>query len=291
MQHGLMGSLSLVGVSGVVIILAIVVISIAALVTNLVLRSRYGGLARDIEDHKRPDLPLSSRVLTRILEDAREAKRRGGPEASTQAIIEHHFQAELGGMLLGERFVRSAVGLVIILGLVGTFYGLTLSIGQLVNLVSGDASNVVDVTDAVTSGLTRSLSGMAVAFSTSLFGIGAAIVLTFLNIFSNISDRRNALMVAFEAHLDRVLAGEARAQSGDAARLERMVEDFNAGVAGLSHAVAQFDAALQSFATTTRDFREFNLHLKDNVQRMSLSFGDLSETMRGHVLALRGNGR
>ena len=64
--------------------------------------------------------------------DAEEAARRSG-ERNTQAIIEENFQAELGSLLLAERFVRAATGLVIILGLLGTFYGLTLSIGKLVH--------------------------------------------------------------------------------------------------------------------------------------------------------------
>jgi hypothetical protein len=212
-----------------------------------------------------------------------------------QAIVEHHFQQKLRGALLGERFVRSSVGLVIILGLVGTFYGLTLSIGQLVTLVSGDGSQVVNVTDAVTEGLTRSLAGMAIAFSTSLFGVAAGILLTLFGIFFNVTDRRTALMVSVEAHLDRVLASTL-----DASRLGRsdpataglspLVAQFGDSVAGLDGAVVRFEAALQTFAETTRDFHEFNLHLKDNVQRMSLSFGDLSETLRAHIHALRGQG-
>jgi hypothetical protein len=50
----------------------------------------------------------------------------------------------------------------------------------------------------------------------------------------------------------------------------------------------QFGAALQTFAGTTRDFKEFNLHLKDNVQRMSLSFADASEAVKHHVHTLQG---
>ena len=44
--------------------------------------------------------------------------------------------------------------------------------------------------------------------------------------------------------------------------------------------MTRFESALETFATTTRDFHEFNLHLKDNVQRMSLSFADLSEVLK-----------
>ncbi|MET0410976.1 MAG: hypothetical protein ABW217_06750, partial [Polyangiaceae bacterium] len=74
-------------------------------------------------------------------------------------------------------------------------------------------------------------------------------------------------------------------------RFEQLVVGFGASVAQLSSAVDQFEAALTTFAGTTRDFREFNLHLKDNVQRMSLSFGDFSEALKAQVGHLNRPGR
>jgi hypothetical protein len=192
----------------------------------------------------------------------------------------------------------------IILGLVGTFYGLTLSIGKLVSLISGDMSQTTDVAEALTQGLTRALSGMSVAFSTSLFGIGAAIVMTLLSVFANVTDRRVAVMVKIEAFLDNVLLNALRAAHGPGALLgagmaagaggdtaPRWVAEFARSVAELDGAVKHFESALETFSTTTRDFREFNLHLKDNVQRMSLTFGDLSETLKEHVRTLQRHGR
>lgn len=296
MQHELLGSLSRVGTSGGTIIGTTLFVLFLSIGLNLYIRARYAGLLRDIEGHKRFDIPFDNRVLNRILEDARDARLRHGRDANVQAIIEHHIQSELGGLLLGERFVRAAVGLVIILGLLGTFTGLTLSVGQLVNMIAEDPARGVDVMDVVTLGLTQALSGMSVAFSASLFGIGSAIVLTLFGIVSNVTDRRSAMMVALEAHLDRVLSpidGRAgntasAAASSESEHLAQVVGDFGNAVAGLESAVMQFNAALQSFAGTTRDFREFNLHLKDNVQRMSLSFADVSETVRHHINALGG---
>ena len=56
--------------------------------------------------------------------------------------------------------------------------------------------------------------------------------------------------------------------------------------------VERFESALGAFSGSTRDFTEFNAHLKDNVQRMSLSFGDLGDTLRTQIRALKGeNGR
>jgi methyl-accepting chemotaxis protein len=179
--------------------------------------------------------------------------------------------------------------LVIILGLVGTFYGLTLSIGRLAALVSSDATDASLITESLTAGLTQALTGMSVAFSTSLFGIVAAIVMTLLGVFCNVSDRRTALMAQIEAYLDNVLlSGIARGDSSD--RLDRSMQAFGQTVERLEGAVGHFESALQTFATSTRDFQEFNLHLKDNVQRMSLGFADLSETLKAHARSTQSRG-
>lgn len=294
MEDGLFASLALVGTSGAIIIGITLFVLFLSIGLNLYMRARYSALSTDIEDHKRPDRPFTNHVLNRILDDARDAKLRQGRDANVQAIVEHHFHAELGGLLLGERFVRSAVGLVIILGLVGTFTGLTLSVGQLVSMIADSPARGIDVADVVTGGLTKALSGMSVAFSCSLFGIASAIVLTLFGVLSSPTDRRMGLMIAVEAHLDRILsfapeAGGARAGSTpETEHLAQIVSDFGAAVAGLENAVMQFGTSLQTFAGTTRDFREFNLHLKDNVQRMSLSFADASEAVKNHVHTLQG---
>jgi len=295
MREDFLGSLALVGPSGAAIIGITLFVLFLSIGLNLYLRGRYATLTQDIDDHKRADRPFSERVLNRIMEDAILQRQRQGRDANLQAIIEHHFQTEHAGLLLAERFIRAATGLVIILGLVGTFTGLTLSVGQLVGMLAEDPARGVDVADVATKGLTRALSGMSVAFSASLFGIGSAIVLTLFNVLSNVTDRRQALLTDVEAHLEKMLVaaspaartGEAGEVSPENAELAQIVADFGAQVAGLESCVMQFGSALQTFAGTTRDFREFNLHLKDNVQRMSLSFADVSEAVKHHVHALR----
>jgi hypothetical protein len=285
-------SLGMVGASGQLIILAILAILAITVVATFVIRARYASIERDLARHI-PEREIGNAVLDRIVREARAARAGGAHDVNVQVIVEHAFQSELGGLLLLERFVRAATGLVIILGLVGTFYGLSLSIGKLVNLVAADSpASSGDMTETLTRSLTNALGGMSVAFTASLFGIATAVVLTLLGVFFNVSDRRTALMVQIEAYVDRLLAavgGPAPGVAGSVrvdGRFEQLVVGFGASVAQLASAVDQFDAALTTFAGTTRDFREFNLHLKDNVQRMSLSFGDFSEALKAQVGAL-----
>jgi hypothetical protein len=297
MPGAILDGLSLVDASGYVIIAAIVASLVASVASNLFISARYGAMAKDLRKSRSGDEPFVHPVLNRIVKDARDAARRRPREINTQAIIEENFQSQLGWLLLGERFVRSATGLVLILGLSGTFYGLTMSIGKLSHLLSAEGAKVTDVMTSLTSGLTQALSGMSVAFSGSLFGIVSAIVLTVFGVFSNLTDRRMAVMVQIEAYLDHAFGADSRVETpapgvrsslaAGEEKLERIVVDFGQSVARLEGAVADFDAALQKFAASTRDFREFNLHLKDNVQRMSLSFGDLSETLKVQIGALK----
>ena len=295
-QGGVLVEVATLDVRGYVIVAAIVACFVVSLLTTLGVRARYARIASDLNE-KAGVVPFETPLLRLIVQDVSERARAGG-SPGVQAIIEHHMQQQLRGALLGERFVRASTGLVIILGLVGTFYGLSLSVGKLVRLLAAD-SGTVDITQALTVGLTDTLAGMSVAFTSSLAGIAAAILLTLLNVLLNIASARNALTLQLETYLERLLAGElAHAatlaadgssavaavagglSSREARALGQLLDNFGESVKQLEGSVTRFESALSSFATTTRDFREFNLHLKDNVQRMSLSFADLSEVLK-----------
>jgi hypothetical protein len=299
MRDALFQSMALVNASGYAIIAAIVLLAALGIGLTFWIRARYGRIAADLRERADGGV-FDTAVLNQIARDTRAALQRSAADVNAQAIIEHNFQAQLRGLMIGERFVRSCTGLLVILGLVGTFYGLTLSIGKLAALVSGDAGDASAITESLIAGLTQALTGMSVAFSSSLFGIVAAIAMTLLGVFFSVADRRNELMAQVEDYLDNalrpaVLAALAAAApaatralpGGGGAASDGALAAFEQSVARLDGVVAQFETALSAFATTTRDFREFNLHLKDNVQRMSLSFGDLSETLKEHARAIK----
>ncbi|HEY3818188.1 MAG TPA: hypothetical protein VGL81_13505 [Polyangiaceae bacterium] len=254
MPNPILDGLALVDSTGRLILETTVAALVAGIGANLLLRARYAALERDLHRNAEPRPHFSNPALSRIARDAEEAAGRSG-ERNTQAIIEEGFQAELGWMLLAERFVRAATGLVIILGLLGTFYGLTLSIGKLVHLVSEDSVATADVAQAVSHGLTQALAGMAVAFSNSLVGIGSAVVLTVVGVVSNVTDRRTALMVQIETCLDRVFPGGAAAADDPAGSVDRFVASVNR----LEGTVARIESALQRFAASTKDLREVQL--------------------------------
>jgi hypothetical protein len=254
MPNAILDGLSLVDSVGDAILVANVASLLAGIGAHVFLRGRYRALERDLDRNGGPRPHFTHRVLGRVVQEAEEDARRSR-EPNTQAIIEDAFQSELHGLLLAERFVRAATGLVLILGLLGTFYGLTISIGRLVHLVSSDATPVGDVAQAMTQGLTQALSGMAAAFSNSLVGVASAVILTLAGVLNNVTDRRTALMVRVETYLDRLLPKPAP-RATDAGRA---LAGFDDSVRRLEGSVTRFEAALQGFAARTNDLREVHL--------------------------------
>jgi hypothetical protein len=246
-------------------ILATTVASLALSVgANVFLRARYASLRQDLRSGEGSGGPFVHPVLNRIVRDAEQAARRS-TEVNTQAIIEERFQTDLAPLLLAERFVKAATGLVIVLGLLGTFYGLTLSVGRLVHLVAFDAGQARDVAETVTTGLTHALMGMAVAFSNSLLGIFSAVVLTIVGVLSNVTERRLALVIELETFLDRTSA--ARAPDHGATTFEGAIAQLGASVARLDVAAQRLESAFQALSATTRDFKQFTVQIVANSPR------------------------
>jgi hypothetical protein len=79
---------------------------------------------------------------------------------------------------------RYLTGLLVFLGLLGTFWGLLQTIGSIGNTIQTlePGGNSGDMLNSLKSGLQAPLSGMGTAFSSSLFGLSGSLVLGFLDL-------------------------------------------------------------------------------------------------------------
>lgn len=80
---------------------------------------------------------------------------------------------------------RYLIGLLIFLGLLGTFWGLSQTIGAIAGVVSGldvGANDIKEAFEALKVGLQSPLKGMGTAFSSSMFGLGSSLILGFLDL-------------------------------------------------------------------------------------------------------------
>ncbi len=88
--------------------------------------------------------------------------------------------------------LRYMTGLLIFLGLLGTFWGLIETVGSVGNVINslkpgGDAGAIFD---SLKEGLAAPLGGMGISFSSSLFGLAGSLVLGFLDLQTSQAQNR-----------------------------------------------------------------------------------------------------
>ena len=106
---------------------------------------------------------------------------------------------------------RYATGLLIFLGLLGTFWGLLLTIGSVAKVINDMSVGTGDINalfNQLKSGLAEPLRGMAIAFSSSMLGLAGALVLGFLDLQAGQAQNR------FYTELEDWLAAATRLSSG-----------------------------------------------------------------------------
>lgn len=123
---------------------------------------------------------------------------------------------------------RYLVGLLVFLGLLGTFWGLLQTIGSIGDTIqaldpgSGDAAAVLE---ALKAGLAAPLQGMGTAFSSSLFGLSGSLVLGFLDLQAGRAQTRfyteleNWLSTVTDLSSDMVVADAKNGSSSDEIRV------------------------------------------------------------------------
>jgi hypothetical protein len=108
---------------------------------------------------------------------------------------------------------RYMTGLLVFLGLLGTFWGLIETVGSVGKVidglkVGGDAGALFDT---LKEGLAAPLGGMGISFSSSLFGLAGSLILGFLDLQSSQAQNR------FYTDLEDWLASTVRGYSGEGA--------------------------------------------------------------------------
>ncbi len=106
---------------------------------------------------------------------------------------------------------RYMTGLLIFLGLLGTFWGLLLTVHSVANVIGSMSVGSGDINalfEQLKAGLAQPLRGMGTAFSASMFGLSGALVLGFLDLTAGQAQNR------FFNELEEWLAGITRLSSG-----------------------------------------------------------------------------
>jgi hypothetical protein len=153
-----------------------------------------------VNGYRRADPALAGKRAPKLL--APMAAILGGERPERVAISAQTMRAFLDSLSArldeGRDISRYLTGLLVFLGLLGTFWGLIETVGSVGSIINGlqvggDAGSVFE---ALKQGLAAPLGGMGISFSSSLFGLAGSLILGFLDLQT--SQAQNRFYTSFE---------------------------------------------------------------------------------------------
>jgi hypothetical protein len=177
---------------------------------------------------------------------------------------------------------RYMIGLLIFLGLLGTFWGLLGTIGAVgdtIQNLSVDGGDFAVLFDELRAGLQAPLTGMSTAFSSSLFGLAGSLVLGFLDLQAGQAQNR------FFNDLEDWLSGMTRLGSGIAIGDGDGDHSIPTYVSALLEQTAESMTSLQRIVTRAEDDRG---QTNDSIRELADKLAVLGDQMRaGQGLMIR----
>jgi len=182
---------------------------------------------------------------------------RSGRMTISQQTMRHLLDSIATRLDEARDISRYMTGLLVFLGLLGTFWGLIETVGSVGKVidglkVGGDAGALFDT---LKEGLAAPLGGMGISFSSSLFGLAGSLILGFLDLQSSQAQNR------FYTDLEDWLASTVREYSGEGAgggELQGAVERLRASLdeggtsRGTTAAMANLAEAIQGLVAHMR---------------------------------------
>jgi hypothetical protein len=134
---------------------------------------------------------------------------------------------------------RYMTGLLVFLGLLGTFWGLIETVGSVGSVIqglkaSGDAGSMFD---SLRDGLAAPLSGMGISFSSSLFGLAGSLILGFLDLQS--SQAQNRFYTELEDWLSTTVYDQAAEPGSAGAASVNFSSEMRGAIDRLKEAIAE----------------------------------------------------
>ena len=193
----------------------------------------------------------------------------------------------------GREISRYLIGLLIFLGLLGTFWGLlgTLgSIGETIRSLSVGSADLNLMFDDLKRGLQAPISSMATAFSSSLFGLAGSVVLGFLDLQAGQAQNRFYAdledWLASETKLARAAGGVSEEEGGSLpAYVTALLEQSADSLDSLQRAMSKSEMAREEVGSSLMSVAERLEALTDQMQQEQSLMAQLGEG-QGKIEAL-----
>lgn len=268
------------------LIITVLLVGIAINVRQILALQRE---ARWLELFRRsaPDRPLP--VKPRLL--APMARIFASRERAHLSLNATTLRSLLDGVQLrleeSRELSRYLVGLLVFLGLLGTFYGLLVTIASVGSIIAGlsvDGDGVA-MFEQLKDDLRQPLAGMGTAFSTSLFGLAGSLVLGFVDLQAAQAQNR------FFNALEDWLAGMTRLGSaGPLADAETSVPAYVQGL--LEQTAEEMERIQRALVESERERRGLAVQLQElsaQLERLSALLGrehERNESAQAELRAL-----
>ncbi|MBK18692.1 MAG: flagellar motor protein MotA [Rhodospirillaceae bacterium] len=168
---------------------------------------------------------------------------------------------------------RYMIGLLIFLGLLGTFWGLLQTIGavgDVIGSLSVGGGDLAKVFTKLKAGLKAPLAGMGTAFSSSLLGLAGSLILGFLELQAGQAQNR------FYNDLEEWLAGQTRLSSGSLA-----IGEGDQSVPAYVQALLEQTAdSLESLQRTLERGEESRISANNGIVSLTEKLDTLTDQMR-----------
>src|SRR5277367_200962 len=160
---------------------------------------------------------------------------------------------------------RYITGLLVFLGLLGTFWGLIETVSAVGSVIQDlkPTEDAASMFDSLRSGLAAPLSGMGISFSSSLFGLAGSLVLGFLDLQSSQAQNR------FYTELEDWLSTTVNDDSADPAANGALAGEVNTALDRLRRTVDQVGsgrAAASAMADLAESIQQLVHHMRDEQQ-------------------------
>lgn len=172
----------------------------------------------------------------------------------------------------GRETARYFIGLLVFLGLLGTFWGLLETVRSIGDVISGltvEGDAMQEVFENLKGGLQAPLAGMGTAFSSSLFGLAGSLVLGFLALQAGQAQNR------FYNDLEEWLSGQTRLGGGGP------VGDGDQTVPAYIQALLEQTAdSLEGLQRTLARGEDSRIDANRRIVQLTENLGSLTESMR-----------
>ncbi len=188
------------------------------------------------------------------------AGKRGLPTSLTKAILD-----SVGTRLdEGRELSRYLIGLLVFLGLLGTFWGLLETVHSISGVIDSmkTGSDTTAMFDDLKSGLSAPIAGMSVSFTSSLFGLAGSLILGFLDLQAGQAQNR------FYTELEDFLASYVETSAAPAVADPQEQRNSAAAMANLAEGIQALVNHMRQEQQQIRGWVDAQAAQQDEIRRL-----------------------